>query len=157
MKTKTPTKERDLQKEVKNHLESLGILVWRNNSGILHYRDLYTHNEKYMHLAISGSPDLIAVFNNLVYGIELKSKKGRQSDIQKSFEKRFIKAGGESVRYILANDIQQIIEIFGHLPPKQKIPKQPAEIPSCGHKRKSHFHAPSGRTLCLACIEKLEI
>jgi hypothetical protein len=106
-----------------------------------------------MNLGTPGIPDVMALHDGTLYGFEIKDIKGRQNENQIDFERRMNQSGGE---YHVIRDLDEVVAIFGKKA-EVVVVKQPAEIPSCGHKRKSHFHAPSGRTLCLACIEKLEI
>ncbi|MFA6992224.1 MAG: hypothetical protein WC269_03005 [Candidatus Gracilibacteria bacterium] len=145
--------EKETQKAVMKYLGLRHILHWRNQSGQMSIKDNMGNFKGVMNLGMAGSPDIFALHDGTLFGFEIKDIKGKQNDNQKDFERRMNEAGGE---YYVIRDLNEVIEIFGKKVEEKKERAIP-EIPSCGHKRKSHFYNPLKKTLCLPCIEKLEI
>ncbi len=54
-----------------------------------------------------GVADLIFTIDGVVWGLELKTDKGRQSDVQTSWQEQFERAGGQ---YILARGLKEAIK-----------------------------------------------
>ena len=54
-----------------------------------------------------GTPDIIACVNGRFVGIECKSKRGKQSELQKYREEKIRLSGGT---YMLVNDYRKFIE-----------------------------------------------
>lgn len=52
-----------------------------------------------------GDPDIIACYHGLFIGIEAKTYKGKQSDIQKLREKQIFDAGGV---YLLVRNVHEV-------------------------------------------------
>ena len=57
-----------------------------------------------------GAPDIIVCYQGNYVGLEVKSKKGRQSDSQKDAEERILDAGGEYHIVRSVEDVQEIIK-----------------------------------------------
>jgi len=55
-----------------------------------------------------GAPDVFVVKDGAIYGLEVKSKIGKQNDNQKVFQEGFEKAGG---RYFLVRSLEDVIKI----------------------------------------------
>ena len=102
------TKERFIQHQVQSAitdwLTHKRYLWWRNNSG----GSIYMHKGKsrFVRFGKKGSPDVFVLIQGHLFGIEVKSDKGFQSQVQKEFEVEFTRAGG---RYILAFKLEDVI------------------------------------------------
>lgn len=129
------------------------ILHWRNQSGAIALKDPFGRVKGMINLGMPGSPDIFALHDGTLFGLECKDINGKQNPNQIDFERRMNEAGGE---YYVIRSVDEVVEIFGKKAEQAKV-RAIAEVPSCGHHRKSHYHEPSKKTLCLACIEKLEI
>ena len=84
------TEETSLKKTLKDYLNIKHIFWWYCLAGMGAY---------------PGVPDLFAMKEGMIYGIEVKSSKGHQSEMQKVFEERFRKSGGI---YILARSLEDV-------------------------------------------------
>ena len=103
---KNIVKEKETQKAIMEVLEWKHIFHWRNNSGAIVSE--YKGKQRFMRFGDTGSPDIFAVKDGKIIGIEVKSSIGKQSDNQKDWQERFEKAGGT---YILAKSINDIITL----------------------------------------------
>ena len=56
-----------------------------------------------------GAPDLIFFLHGRAYPVELKSKKGKQSESQKAWEERADRAG---IPYVIIRCFQGFVEVF---------------------------------------------
>lgn len=83
-------KESDIRKQVQEYLRWKGWFVYYNLQGLGCY---------------PGLPDLVAVKAGRVVHIELKTKRGRQSDKQYEFECDLKVAGGE---YMVVRGIEDV-------------------------------------------------
>jgi hypothetical protein len=96
-------KEGDIQKQILDYLKATKQFHWRNNTGTF-YRD--GHFYKFGEV---GSPDIFLVKGGKIYGIEVKSEDGKQSDNQKTWQKGFEKAGGI---YLLARSVEGLRDLI---------------------------------------------
>lgn len=87
------TPETREKQAVKQFLKAKGIFYYHNLAGLGVY---------------PGIPDLTAVKDGQVYQLEIKCKKGKQSDNQKIFQEKWETAGG---KYVLGG-IDEIMETF---------------------------------------------
>lgn len=102
----SPLKETDILREICLYLKVKRHFFWRqNNTGV------YRHSiGRYIPAANSmkGIPDIFVLKPGpVLFGIEGKTAKGRQSDDQKNFETEWKKRGGV---YVLARCVQDVIE-----------------------------------------------
>lgn len=102
-----PTRlEKEVKKEVFEYLQLKGHFWWAsNNVGIFDPR-------KGIHRLpgigfVPGIPDCNLLKDGVYYAIELKATKGRQSDNQKSFQRKVEAAGGV---YLLVRGIDDLME-----------------------------------------------
>lgn len=80
-------------------------MVWRNNSGTL------WANGQPVSFGYPGSPDIVGLLpDGRFLGVECKSKTGRQSSKQKTFE---AKVKANSGVYILARSVRDLEEVLG--------------------------------------------
>lgn len=98
-------KESDIQTEILEWLLWRGFFVWRNNN-------LAAPGRKFR--GLYGTPDIIGILpDGRFLGIEVKSKKGKQSVYQATFQERCEDLGG---LYILAYNLKDVIEVLGESP-----------------------------------------
>ncbi len=97
--------EHDIQKTILEFLNLKRIFSWRNNSGAVVAQNKNGSTRFFRYGAV-GSPDVFAVKSGIIYGIEVKSKIGKQSPAQAEFQLGFEKAGGI---YILARSLDDVV------------------------------------------------
>lgn len=81
----------------------MGYCFWRNNSGALR-----TMSGGFMRFGTPGSPDLIVIKDGYFIGLEAKAGSGRQSPVQKAFEKMIKDNGGEYYVIRSVDDLKEI-------------------------------------------------
>lgn len=84
--------ETEIKASIKLFLRLKGWFVYHNIAGIGSY---------------GGLPDITAIKEGRIIQIEAKRLKGIQSDLQKDFEKQWVKHGGE---YLLVRSVQDLID-----------------------------------------------
>ena len=84
--------EHEVQAQILDWLKHKNYMFWRSNSGAM----AGDHKGKrwYVKFGPKGGPDIFAVIKGQIFGIEVKSEKGFQSQVQKEFEVEFVRAGG---------------------------------------------------------------
>jgi hypothetical protein len=88
--------EQEIQKQIIDYCTAAGCLVFRMNSGSRNY------NNKQ---APKGTPDLFIVLNRRCVWIEVKTEKGKVSDIQEKMHTRLINMGQ---RVIVARSLDDV-------------------------------------------------
>ena len=104
MRTKPDQSEHEIQSLILDWLNAQHIFHWRNNTGAM----AGTHKGKRWFMrfgGVKGSPDIYAVINGQIIGIEVKAAKNPQSQQQYEFQIAFEKAGGI---YILARRLEDV-------------------------------------------------
>lgn len=97
--------EKMVQKHILGYLDHIGILAWRNNSGVM-----FSGNYRFQ-LAPPGSPDIIGMTKEGRWlGIEVKDVKGKQNENQVAFQQKVEQNGG---LYILARSIEDVEKALG--------------------------------------------
>lgn len=99
--------EHELQRCILDYLTQKRIFHWRNNSGALH--SVYKGKARFMRFGAVGSPDIFAVKNGKIVGIEVKGPRGKLSAAQDEFGSRLIVAGGD---YIVAYSLDDVMAIL---------------------------------------------
>lgn len=93
----TPPLEKEIQKTICTYLFDLKhYFGWRQNTAPTvqksgdgwQFRRMAAHTMK-------GTPDIILIKDGIFIGLEVKRPGGKQSDDQKEFEKKCLKAGGQ--------------------------------------------------------------
>ena len=97
--------EKETQATILDYLAIKHIFHWRQNTGAM--RGEHKGKKWFVQFGDKGSPDIFAVIDGNIYGIEVKSPKGKMSESQKDYEERFVAAGGV---YILARDVDDVIK-----------------------------------------------
>lgn len=93
------TKEKDVLKAVLDYLKIKRIFHWRNNTGALK-----TEN-RFIRFGSVGSPDVFALRDGIIYGVEVKGTNGTQSEGQAAWQEEFAANGGT---YILVKSIDDL-------------------------------------------------
>lgn len=86
------------------YLKIRKIFFWRNNSGAY-----VTERNHFLRFGEPGSPDIFAIHNGSIYGLEVKTPKGKPSLLQSLWSESFTTAGGH---YYLVRSIDDVIKIF---------------------------------------------
>jgi hypothetical protein len=104
-------KETDIQRSILDYLKLKGYrCCWRQNNTAISYVD--AHGARRFRAmpayARRGLPDILLVHpkDGRLYGIEVKTNAGRQSEDQKAFERDMTAANGV---YILARSVDDVI------------------------------------------------
>ncbi len=99
---KFKVRESVIVKQCLEHLEHLGYLAWRNNSGLMFVQG------RRIQLAPAGTPDIVGLdLKGGFIGVECKAEKGYQSDNQKMFEEKIKKNKGI---YLLVHSVEELKE-----------------------------------------------
>jgi len=97
--------EKDTQRTILDYLDKKRIFHWRNNSGAFK-----SELGGFYRFGQTGSPDIFMVIDGKIYGLEVKSSIGKQSDSQKDWQERFEKVGGI---YLLLKSFEDL-EKYGY-------------------------------------------
>lgn len=92
------TEETALKKQIKDYLKLYGFFVFHIVQGLGAYK---------------GIPDLCAVGYGLTLFVEVKTKKGRQSEYQKKFEDDIWTHGGHYILSKCCEDIKNYLDLYG--------------------------------------------
>lgn len=99
--------EHEVQSQILQYLTIKGIFCWRSNTGAM--RSIYKGKARFMRFGVVGSPDIFAVVNGNIVGIEVKGPRGKLSAAQDEFGSRLIAAGGS---YIVAFSLEDVTAIL---------------------------------------------
>ena len=89
---------------IREYLEYKNVFFWRNNVGAGFFKNK-NGGERFVRFSQKGSPDFFCLSNGMLFGIEIKTAKGEQSEDQEKYQKAFEKAGGV---YILARCVDDV-------------------------------------------------
>lgn len=103
-------KEKDIELAICHYLRAKGIFFWKNPTAGFFDRKLKMFRKQTSPYAINGAPDLIAIMNGRFIGIEIKSPKGVQSEAQKDFERRCVKANGKYFLVRSLDDLETVLK-----------------------------------------------
>jgi hypothetical protein len=101
--TKHEIKEHDTQMAILDWLKLKHIFHWRNNTGGARFN--HKGKLRFVKFGLKGSPDIYALIKGQIFGIEVKSPTGFQSQVQKEFEVEFTRAGGQ---YLLCFSLHEL-------------------------------------------------
>jgi len=96
-------KEKEIQKQILEYLQLKRIFHFRNNVGA------GMMGKRFVRFGIPGAPDIFALKNGMLYGIEVKRPGSKQSPLQKEFGDK-MNANGGVYRVIFSLD--QVLEIL---------------------------------------------
>lgn len=95
-------RENIVQRACLQLLSAAGIFAHRNNSGAFRTKD------RFVRFGAVGSPDIVGILPGGQYiGVEAKAKGGRQSEMQKEYQRQVENAGGV---YLLVHDSKELEE-----------------------------------------------
>src|SRR5271170_1595408 len=101
--------EQQILNPIMDYLAARRILAFRNNTGAM--MSTYKGKTRMMRFGVPGMSDIVAYPSscafNAVYWIEVKAPRGKQSDLQKSFQKQVEEAGHV---YLLAFSVDDVAE-----------------------------------------------
>jgi hypothetical protein len=103
-----PLRERDIQKQITDHLSYRHIFWYRQNTGAM--TGEYKGKKRFVRFSTPGAPDIVCVRAGLFIGIEVKEPGGVQSKDQVKFENELTMAGG---KYILAHSLEDVLKEIG--------------------------------------------
>jgi len=95
--------EHETQSAVIEYLQLKGYFYWRNNSGALK-----TERGGFIRFGSVGSPDVFVLKKGILYGLEIKSLKGKLSEGQIEFKKGMEKHGG---KYFIIRSLDDLVLI----------------------------------------------
>lgn len=98
--------EAEIQNTILAYLKYRNVFHWRQNSGAGMMKQ--GAGMRFIRFGITGAPDIFAIKGGTIYGLEIKSKIGKQNDNQKEFQEGFEKAGGV---YQIARSIEDVQKI----------------------------------------------
>ena len=96
--------ETELDSACQQYLTLKGIFYWRNNTGALVSE--YKGKKRFIRYGATGSPDIFALKDGKLIGIECKFGKNKQSEGQIEFQRQMEKNGA---KYLLIYDIEQLL------------------------------------------------
>lgn len=80
--------------------------IWRNNTGV--GRTL--SGQRVIRFGLLGSADLLGILRGGRFlAVEVKTKRGRQSEAQRNFQRMIESMGGV---YVLARDVQTVVDVI---------------------------------------------
>lgn len=98
--------ESEIQNTILAYLKYRRVFHWRQNSGAGMMKQ--GAGMRFIRFGINGAPDIFAIKDGIIYGLEIKSKIGVQNPNQKEFQKEFEKAGGVYSLVRCIEDAQKI-------------------------------------------------
>jgi len=99
--------EKDIQRSILDYLAYKRVFHWRNNTGA--FAGESKGVRRFVRFGSVGSPDIFAMRDGTIYGIEVKRSSGKQSEAQRLFQFDFENAGGV---YRIARSIDDIADLF---------------------------------------------
>ena len=106
-------KEREIQRAVLEYLRLRKFFCWKNNTVGIYKKD----TGKYIPSQSVGAPDIFLVIKGQIYGLEIKSEKGKQSESQKRWQLLFEAAGG---KYFIVNSLSELLKIISKYEEKKE-------------------------------------
>lgn len=89
------------------------ILQWLSLMKIFHYRQntgaLKTEKGSFVRFGVPGATDIVCIALGIYIGIEVKDHKGKQSELQKEFQRAVEAAGGV---YLLVRSLEEVQGFF---------------------------------------------
>ncbi len=93
--------EKDIQYSILQFLRLKRLFCWKNSTVGIYKKS----TGSYIPSQNVGSPDIFLVNDGTIWGIEVKTPKGKQSDNQKAWQNNFEAVGG---RYLLARSLEDV-------------------------------------------------
>lgn len=98
--------EAEIQNTILAYLKYRRVFHWRQNSGAGIMKQ--GAGTRFIRFGVIGAPDIFVIKDGTIYGLEVKSKVGKQNDNQKEFQEGFEKAGGAYHVVRCLEDVQKI-------------------------------------------------
>lgn len=130
MSSKSSTINNQFMKASEKQIQD-SIIDWLSASGIFHYRQNtgafskeYTRKRdgkvrrSFVRFGTPGATDIVAVYNGVYIGIEVKDNDGKMSEDQENFRYALCRAGGI---YLLVRSVDDVIISFNSLNSLKKI------------------------------------
>lgn len=97
----------DLTRQILDYLALMGVMAWRNNSGLLPD----AHGIRRIRAGAKGSGDILAILppNGRFLSIEVKVGKDRLRDSQRDWMAEVQRAGGLA---IVARDLRDVMDVL---------------------------------------------
>lgn len=105
-KKKGPS-EHQIQSQILDWLKIKGIFHWRNNTG--GFGGAHKGKKWFVRFGAVGSPDIFAVIEGHIYGIEVKAANGKLSEKQWDFANHLMQAGGSYARVTCIEDVSKLL------------------------------------------------
>lgn len=108
--------EKQIQDSILEWLNANGIFNYRQNTGA--FSKEYTRKRdgkvkrSFVRFGTPGATDIVAVYNGVYIGIEVKDNDGKMSEDQENFRYALCRAGGI---YLLVRSIDDVITSFNSL------------------------------------------
>ena len=99
-------REKDIQKSILDYLRFRRIFCWKNNTVGIYKKD----TGHYIPSQSVGSPDIFAVKDAKIYGIEVKAKGGKLSEKQRKWAWDFEEAGGIYLLAYSLEDLKKVVD-----------------------------------------------
>lgn len=100
--------EKDTQKAILDYLAAKGVLAFRMQTGM--HISSYNGKTRAIHYGVPGMADILAFPRDVPTWLEVKAEKGKQSDLQKSFQTQVEDHGH---RYLIARSVDDVAEALG--------------------------------------------
>ena len=100
-----------LTQQIINHLTTIGVLAWRNNTGAAVYTDpKRSGRARFLRYGARGSGDILAVMPGGIFlSIEVKTGKDKLRDAQREWIRQVERVNGET---LIARSLDDVIEFF---------------------------------------------
>lgn len=99
------TVEGDLVRAALNYLKAVGVLAWRNNTGML-----FDRTGRPVRYGFTGSGDIFGITaGGRFLSIECKVGKNKESDSQKQFRMDVVAAGGLAIVIRSLDDLEEAL------------------------------------------------
>lgn len=98
--------EASIQRSILDYLAYRNVFAWRQNSGAAMIQTKTGFRPIFF--GAVGAPDVFAIKDGVIYGLEVKSATGKQNENQKTFQQGFEKAGG---KYFVVRSIEEVQKI----------------------------------------------
>ena len=100
--------EHAIQNLILEYLATKRLFFWRNNVGSAVFENKKTGKQRFIRFGIAGAPDVFVLKQGQLYGLEVKSAKGKLQPSQIEFQKGFEAAGGF---YAVVRSLDEVIGI----------------------------------------------
>lgn len=96
--------EKEIQKQILEYLKIKRVFHFRNNTGAGKLQ-----GGRFVRFGIPGAPDIFAVKNGILWGLEVKRAAAKLSPLQEEFGAKMIDAGA---KYIVLRSLDDCMAIF---------------------------------------------